>query len=189
MEYLICRGRYASCRVRSMTEGYSFTLLVCSHGVGVRSRSSPGGQVKGQSSQGGSGPARGVQVKGQSRQGGQVQLRGGQVKGQSSHGGVRSNINPAGGWGVRSSRGCQVQPVGGVRSKVNPAREGVRSKVNPAGGVRSSRGCQVQPVGGGKHLAPSCGRYASCVHAGGLSCLKIILFLFQMKIDIASFQK
>ena len=28
-----------------------------------------------------------------------------------------------------------------------------------------------QSAGGGQHLAPSCGRYASCVHAGGLSCL------------------
>ena len=69
---------------------------------------------------------------------------------------------------------------GGSGSKVNPAR-GVRSKVNPATG-----GCQVQPGGGAirsnqwggggsQHLAPSCGRYASCVHAGGLSCFFFIL--------------
>ena len=88
--------------------------------------------------------------------------------------GVRSKVNPAR-RRVRSSRG------GGVRSKVNPAggvsgpaRGGVRSKVNPAGGVScpASRGGQVQPGGGGpvqrgggQHLVPSCGWYASCVHA------------------------
>ena len=41
-----------------------------------------------------------------------------------------------------------------------------------AGGGSGGGGGQPgggQP-GGGQHLAPSCGRYASCVHAGGLSC-------------------
>ena len=42
--------------------------------------------------------------------------------------------------------GGQVQPTGG-------------------GGVRSSCGGGVR-----RHFAPSCGWYASCVHAGGLSC-------------------
>ena len=84
-----------------------------------------------------------------------IQLGGCQVKGQSSRGGS----------GQRSIQlGGQVkgQSSQGVRSKVNPARG---DQVQPAGG-----GGQVQPVGGGQHLALSCGRYASCVHAGGLSC-------------------
>ena len=73
--------------------------------------------------------------------GGQVQLAGG-GSGQSADGGVGRVCQPTGG-GVRSSRGGMSGPAG-------------------RGG--SSRG------GGGQHLAPSCGRYASCVHAGGLSC-------------------
>ena len=47
------------------------------------------------------------------------------------------------------------------------------------GQVQPGGGGQVQPAGGGgqsagvgQHLAPSCGRYASCVHAGGLSCFR-----------------
>ena len=66
-----------------------------------------------------------------------------QVKGQSSRG-----------EGVRSSQGgCQVQPGEG------------------SGPTKGGRGGQVQSAGGrggGEHLAPSCGWYASCVHAGGL---------------------
>ena len=38
------------------------------------------------------------------------------------------------------------------------------------GGDQVQAGGGGQSVGGGQHLAPSCGRYASCVHAGGLSC-------------------
>ena len=74
------------------------------------------------------------------------QLKGVRVKGQSSLGG--SKVNPAGGW-------SKVQP-GGAGSKVNPAGGGGSG---PASGAR-----------GGQHLLPSCGRYASCVHTGGLSC-------------------
>ena len=82
-------------------------------------------------------------------------------------------VSPAGGGSGQSSwwGGGQVQLAG--MGGVSPARR--RGQVQPArGGIRSSqrRGGQVQPAGGGggQHLAPSCRRYASCVHAGGLSC-------------------
>ena len=95
-------------RVRSTTEGYSFTLLVCSQG-GVRS------------SRGGSGPAAGG--------GGQVQLLGGSGPAAGGGGGFQVQLpggfrsscwggsGPAAG-GVRSScqRGGQVQLPGGGRS-------------------------------------------------------------------------
>ena len=60
-----------------------------------------------------------------------------------------------------SSRGGQVSPA--------------RGGVSPAGGGQSSPGgVSVNwGGGGGQHLAPSCRRYASCVHAGGLSCLTL----------------
>ena len=113
-------------RVRSTTEGYSFTLLVCSRGGGSAGK----GRVR------------------SSRGGGQVQL-----------GGVRSS------WGGQ----VQLSAGGGVRSSCRggsgPAARGGQVQL-PGGGVSVSRG-------GGQHLAPSCGRYASCVHAGGLSCLLI----------------
>ena len=94
---------------------------------------------------------------------------------KDGEGNVFSLFTPGG--GVRS-----VQPGGG---QVSPAGGGVRSvqpgvgQVSPAGGVgQSSRGSQSSQwggggsvSGGGEHLAPSCGRYASCVHTGGLSCL------------------
>ena len=69
-------------------------------------------------------------------------------------------MHPGGG-GVSPARGGQVHLGGGG---VSPAAWGGGS--GPAGGGVSpaSRG------GGGQHFAPSCGRYASCVHAGGLSC-------------------
>ena len=123
-------------------------------------------------------------------------------------GGVRSKVNPAWGvrsrsnlaggsgqrsiqWGgVRSSwQGVRVKGQsswgkGGSGSKVNPARgvSQVKGQSSQGGGVRS----KVNPVGGGsgpaswggQHLAPSCGQYASCVHAGGLSCTEMIFQAF-----------
>ena len=95
--------------------------------------------------------------------------------------------------------GCQVQPVGGGGGQVQPAG-GVRSsrgggQVQPVegggsgpagmGGVRSSRGGLVQLGGGGsakigqhREYLLHGGRYASCVHAGGLSC-KVTVFGIQ----------
>ena len=116
---------------------------------------------------GGSGPAgRGGQVKGQSSPGGQVQPVGGVRSSCPGWVGVRSKVNPAGGGGGQVKG---QSSWGGIRSKVNPAGGGQVQLVGgsgPAGwgGVRSSRG--------GQHLAPSCGWYASCIHAGGLSCLE-----------------
>ena len=93
-------------------------------------------------------------------------------------------VSPAGGGGSgQSSRGGQsswggsVQPVGAVQSSrrrggwVSPAR----------GGVSQVGGASVSGGVGGQYLAPSCGRYASCVHAGGLSCLILYLMTLAMK--------
>ena len=100
--------------------------------------------------------------------GGQVQpAGGGGGSGQSARGGS----GPASGGGVRSSQGGSGQSAdgGGVRS----SRWGGGCQVQPVGGVRSSRRGVIHRPGGDQHLAPSCGRYASCVHAGGLSCFKM----------------
>ena len=89
----------------------------------------------------------------------------GGVRSRQGGGGVRSKVNPAGGSGQRSIQPGGSGPAGGGG--------GVRSKVNQVGGTgqRSIQPGGSGPVsGGGQHLAPSCGRYASCVHAGGLSC-------------------
>ena len=112
-----------------------------------------------------------------SQGGGQVQPAGG--------GGVRSSW-PGG--GVRSSRGGQVQggqvQLGGVRSSrggSGPAGWGVRSSQGgpgPAGGeVRSSQpggGSGSAKIGQYREYLLHGGRYASCVHAGGLSCTQNI---------------
>ena len=99
---------------------------------------------------------------------------GGQVKGQSSRGGQGQRSIQPGGSGQRS-----IQPGGGGR--VQPGASGQRS-IQPGGsgpagwgGVRSSQ----RGGGGGQHLAPSCGRYASCVHAGGLSCFRCVFSFWE----------
>ena len=74
-------------------------------------------------------------------------------------GGVRSSQQ--GGWSGPANEGGSGPADGGS----GPADGEGGSGPAGGGGVRSSRG------GGGQHLAPSRGRYASCVHAGGLSCL------------------
>ena len=110
--------------------------------------------------------------------------RGGGVR-SSRPGGVRSVSWPGGGQ-VQLARGGQVQPAGQVSQLTGGGSGqsangvgGVRSSQGasgPAGGVRSSRqgGGQVSQQEGGQHLAPSCRQYASCVHAGGLSCYIMI---------------
>ena len=138
---------------------------------------------------GGSGPARGGVRSSRGEGVGQVQPEGGGVgqvqpggrggSGPAWGGGVgqvqlggRGGSGPAGGKGwVRSSWGGggvgQVQPGG--RGGSGPAR-------GEEGWVRSSRG------GGGsakiaqhrKYLLHG-GRYASCIHAGGLSCFNLCL--------------
>ena len=126
-------------------EGNVFTLFTPGGG---RGQVQPGG---------GSGPAGGV---------GQVQPGGRGGSGPAGGGGV-GQVQPGGGVG-------QVQPGGG-RGGSGPAGEGGGvGQVQPGGEgwVRSSRG------GGGsakiaqhrKYLLHG-GRYASCVHAGGLSCM------------------
>ena len=149
---------------------------------GVVVRSSCGGEVSGpaaggfMSSCGGvSGPAaRGWGVRSSCREGGvgcQVQLRGG-------GGGVRSScwggqvqlLGGQVGWGVRSSCGG-----GGVRSSCRgegsgPAAGGGGSGPAARGGGGSAK------IGQHREYLLHGGRYASCVHAGGLSC-KIVLLL------------
>ena len=105
---------------------------------------------------------------------------GGGVSGPAACGGGGSGP-AAGGGGVRSGcwgvgqvqllGGGQVQLPGGVRSGCR----GGGGQVQLLGGGGQVQllggGGQVQLPGGGQHLAPSCGRYVFCVHAGGLSCL------------------
>ena len=100
-------------------------------------------------------------------------------------GGGGAGQSADGGGGVRSS-----WPGGWVRSSQGGS--------GPAGGVRSSPGGQVQPGGGGsgparggggsakiaqhrKYLLHG-GRYASCVHAGGLSCCGYLYNIYQLSI-------
>ena len=86
---------------------------------------------------------------------------GGQPEGGSAGGGVSQR-------GV-SARGGVSQGGSGPGGGSGPAG-GEGGQV--LGGVRSSWGGGSGPGGEVQHLAPSCGRYASCVHAGGLSCLR-----------------
>ena len=104
--------------------------------------------------------------------GGQVQLAGG-VKSVSWPGGVRSRWR--GGQVSQPTRGGSGQSADGrgVRSVNQQGRGG---QVQPAGGgsgqsADGGRSGQSAYGVGGQHFASSCGRYASCVHAGGLSCL------------------
>ena len=74
------------------------------------------------------------------------------------------------GGGVRS-----VQPGGGG-GQVSPARGWVGQSSQGGGWVSpASWGGGSVSGGGGQHLAPSCGQYASCIHAGGLSCCFLFL--------------
>ena len=111
---------------------------------------------------GGSGPARGEGWVRSSRGGGvgQVQLEG------------RSGSGPAGGGGSGPAGGRGGSgPAGGGRGGSGPAGGGV-------GQVQLGGLGQVQPGGGSAKIAQHRkyllhgGRYASCVHAGGLSCIQ-----------------
>ena len=131
-------------------EGNNFTLLVCPRG-GV-GQVQPGGGGVGQvqpGGRGGSGPAGGGGV-------GQVQPGGGGV-GQVQPGGRGGQVQPGGGGVGRSSRGGGVGQWGG----------GVGQ---PGGGSAKIEQHREYLLHGG--------RYASCVHAGGLSCFGVCLFSF-----------
>ena len=162
-------------RVHSTREGNvliricpSTNLSVHGGGGGWSSRggSGPaggGGQVQ----PGGSGPARGG-GSGPAAQGGggQVQLGGDQVQ---PTGGVRSSWRGRSGpaaWG-----GGQVQLAGGVRSSCGGWVRPGGGQVQPAGGgVRSSQQGRSAKIGQQNEYSLHGGQYASCVHAGGLSC-------------------
>ena len=125
-------------------EGNSFTLFVSPHLGGVRSVSWRGG----------------IRF---SR--GQVQPVGG-GSGQSADRGGAQVSQPTG--------GDQVQPVGGSGQSADggesgPADGGGSGPAEGGSGPAGGGGGQVSqpmggsgPAGGGQHLAPSCGRYASC---------------------------
>ena len=68
------------------------------------------------------------------------------------------------GGGGQSSQGGWVSPAGGVGQSSRGVGQSSRGGVSPAG-----RG-SVQPGGGRVSYSLHGGRYASCVHAGGLSC-------------------
>ena len=76
----------------------------------------------------------------------------------------RGGSGPAGGWG-----GGQVQPVGGS----GPASQGgsgpAKGGSGPARGGSTSGGGSAK-IGQHREYLLHGGRYASCVHAGGLSC-------------------
>ena len=183
---------FVTARIRRMGEGNVLTRVcpsVCPQGGGGVGQPGGGvGQVQwgggvGQvqpGGRGGSGPAGGGGV-GQPWGGGVGQLWGGGVgqwgEGWVSHGG-RGGSAGGEGWvrssgGVRSSWGGE----GWVRSSqgggVGQVQPGGRGGSGPAGGEGVG---QVQPGGGSAKIAQHRkyllhgGRYASCVHAGGLSC-------------------
>ena len=79
--------------------------------------------------------------------------------GGGGKGGVRSGEPTGGGGQVSQPMGGVSQPTGGGGGSGQSADRGGGGQVSQLTG------------GGGQHLAPSCGRYASCVHAGGLFCL------------------
>ena len=151
---------FVTARVRSTREGNVLTRVcpsihpqICLSTGGGQVQLAGGGQV--QLPGEGSGPARGG-VRSSCRGVGQVQPAGGVGGSGQAAGGVRS-----------SQRGGQVQPEGGwVRSswwggQVQPGR------------VRSScRGGGSAKIGQQNEYSLHGGRYASCVHAGGLSCIE-----------------
>ena len=101
--------------------------------------------------------------------------RGGGGSGPAGRGGVRSSQwgGGQGGGSGPAKGGGQVQPVRGGSGPANGGGGQVQPAGGGGGGVRSSQ-CE-----GGQHLAPSCGRYLSCVHAGGLSC-----YIFNFKVQM-----
>ena len=99
---------------------------------------------------------------------------------------AEGGVSPArGGQSADSAGGGSVQPGGGQSSWGGQSSQGGQSSL---GGCQSSWGGSVQPVGGGQssqrvggsakigqqnEYSLHGGRYASCVHAGGLSCVNI----------------
>ena len=111
---------------------------------------------------------------------------GGQVRVQP--GGVRSESSWGGGSGQSSWGGSGQSLAGGGQVRVQPGGSGQSSQggggsVQPLGGSVQPEGSVSPAAGGGvsqrgsQHLAPSCGQYASCVHAGGLSYLLFFVLL------------
>ena len=88
-------------------------------------------------------------------------------------------------WGSRGGVPCQVQLGGGYPARVVPWPGGYPGREGTlAGGVTLARG---YPGWGGTQLGQHReyllhgGRYASCVHTGGLSYFKLYLICFIVK--------
>ena len=75
---------------------------------------------------------------------------------------------------VHRGGGQPAHSAGGGGSVVSPAGVGGQ----PAGGWVSPGGGGSAKIGQQNEYLLHGGRYASCVHAGGLSCLFIYLFIF-----------
>ena len=92
-----------------------------------------------------------------------------------------------GGGSGQSPAGGEVSPARGGGGQVSPAGGGVRSVQLGGSGQSPARGGvsgQSSRGEGGQHLAPSCGRYASCVHAGGLSCVIYKFSICYLSIEV-----
>ena len=103
-------------------------------------------------------------VGGSASQGGQLAQPGG----SASQGGSVSR-----GWGSAGSAGAGGQPAGG-----RSVSWGVSQPGGSAGGGVSQPGGRSAKIGQQNEYSLHSGWYASCVHAGGLSCLKNIQFLY-----------
>ena len=169
-------------------EGNSFTLFVCPHRGGEGGYPGPvpppGGGVPRSGTPPGGG---GTWVRYPPPGGGGTQVRytppGGGTQVWSPRGGTQVRYPPGGGgWypgQVPPPGGTQVQyppPRGVPRSGTPPGGGGYPGQVTPPGGGGGTRVRYPPPPRGGypvgqqKEYSLHGGRYASCVHAGGLSC-------------------
>ena len=123
-------------------EGTVFTGVCLSTGGGYRS---PGTPPRGGYQSPGPGPPQG----------------GVPGSGTPPGGGTKVRVPPPGGGGTR----VRYPPPGGGTRVRYPPRGGCRSPGTPPGG-----GGYLTRVGQQKEYSLHGGRYASCVHAGGLSC-------------------
>ena len=145
--------------------GYPYPIMLCNISQNAMSPGTPPpGGYRGLGT-----PPRGVPRSGYPPWGGTevwVPPRGGtQVRVPPPQGGTQVRY-PPGGYQVRGTEVQVPPPPGGGGTEVRvPPRGGTPSPGTPRGGTR---------VGQQKEYSLHGGRYASCVHAGGLSCLLFI---------------
>ena len=151
---------FITARVRSTTGRYCFHRCLSVH------RGGRGGPVRY--------PPGGTEVR--------VPPPGGVTQTSVPPGGYPDFGTPPGGPGTpRGGTQTSVPPPGGVRVPPPPPRGGGGTRVRypPQGGYRSPGtppGGYLTRVGQQKEYSLHGGRYASCVHAGGLSCYNCKLF-------------